>query len=115
MAQQINIDGVVQEILKAENATFDNVNNEALEAFKINCDYIDIICGHHETGEEIHVDFSINEEKDIVVQMRFEGKPPTHLTSFQLLRMGALEDRMVQRSDNQYLFIVVLGSFIKYD
>lgn len=114
MESQINVDGIINEILKHEGATFDDVDEEALKAFKINCDYIDIICGHHETGDRIDVDFSLNEEKDVVVRMRFEGKPHTELMSYKLLIMGSLDDKLIQGAENRYLFIVTLGSFIKY-
>lgn len=115
MSNSINIDGVVNEILRLENATMDDVDQDALEVFKIHCDYIDIICGHHTQGDKIEVDFDLNDDKDIVVRMRFTGKPPMHLTSYQLLRIGALEDRIISNSKNQYLLVFVLGSFIKYE
>lgn len=114
MATQINIDGVIKEILKHEGATLEDVDKEALDAFKINCDYIDIICGHHEVGERIDVDFSVNNEKNVVVRMRFEGKPHTELTAYKLLTMCSLDDRIVQGSNNRYLLIFTLGSFINY-
>lgn len=112
MTQQFNLDAIIDLILDDENATRIDIDQDALNLFKKQCEYVDVIASNYTGSGNVAIDFDINKEHDIVVSMTFNDAPPTHLMAYKMLRMCSLDDQVVHDQD-VYKIIVVLGTFLK--
>lgn len=108
------IDSVYPKIMQMENATEDMIEEDAFEAFKLECDYIDIILGGHSLGERIDVEVEIEEDHDIKFKINTTGKLNTKSEAYIMLNVFADDFSIVQGKDNQYLTKFTLPSFINF-
>ena len=114
MATYFDTNEIVQMLMDHEHATPLDINKEALEVFKNQCECIDSVINSHSNNEPVELDFDIDDEKDIVVKITFTGKPSASTAAFRTLRMTSLSDEIASIGNNKYVMIFLLGGFINY-
>lgn len=110
----IDLENAYQEIMKMENVQMDSVDKDFLELFQKQCEYMEIIIGHHTGTEPVQINFEINDDKDIIAKLEFQGRPHKELMAYKLLILTSLEDRLIQGDGGKYLLVLNLGTFIIY-
>ena len=114
IAESVPLLDAYKPILEAENASESEIDNDGLKYFIQQCDYLDIVIGNHKDPESTRVVFKIDEERNVIAVVSFNGRPRTDLLSYQLLKLTSLEDRLIDEGNGMYTLILNLGSFINY-